>query len=303
VTHGLHRLGFDTAVGVCDSANVAVTSVARRTGAPIAEIDFEVYGLNHLSWTRRVAFRGADLLGPALDDHAFAAQAFPSFAASDIRALGRVPVEYLCYFYRTADTLAAMKAEPMTRGETLVASNRAMLADVGRLSSEGAVGDAMVRYASWLTERHATYMRYARGEHVTSGRPASVALAMERLKGWVGGYAEVALDLMTARTGAAPSLMALNVANRGAIAGLEADDVIESDCDVSAEGVNARRHAPLPAEDLRLIQRVKEYERLAVRAILEESRELAIDALVAHPLVGSREVASRLVEVVRHPGA
>ena len=103
------------------------------------------------------------------------------------------------------------------------------------------------------------------------------------------------MDLLAARTGAAPRLMALNVPNGGAVPGLEDDDVVECDCEVGPDGVRPRPRGPMPAEDLSLVSRVKEYERLAVRAVLTGSSALFEDALAAHPLVPSREVAGRLV--------
>jgi 6-phospho-beta-glucosidase len=41
---------------------------------------------------------------------------------------------------------------------------------------------------------------------------------------------------------------------------------------------------------------VKQYERLAARAILERSRELAYEALTVHPLIGSYPQAVKLVD-------
>ena len=299
VTQGLHRLGFANAVGVCDSANVAFTAVARRAGVSPTDLDFEVYGLNHLSWTRRIRSAGLDLLGPALQDEAFLAESFASFPPAQLQALGRVPVEYLYYFYRRDEALQALMSEPRSRGEALVSANRAMFADVGRLSAAGNVDEALVRYARYLADRHATYMEYARGAHAPTHGPSTVCDAIMALKGWIGGYAEVTMDLLAARSGGAkPRLMALNVPNRGALAGLEDDDVIETDCTVDATGVTARPHSDVPPEDLALVQRVKEYERLAVQAILEKSRAGAVDAMHAHPLVDSRDLAERLVETL-----
>jgi 6-phospho-beta-glucosidase len=80
--------------------------------------------------------------------------------------------------------------------------------------------------------------------------------------------------------------------------GFEHDDVVETDCDVDATGVQPRPHAPLPAEDMALLTRVKDYERLAVQAIREGSRALAVDALVAHPLVDDRVLAETLVRAL-----
>jgi len=49
---------------------------------------------------------------------------------------------------------------------------------------------------------------------------------------------------------------------------------------------------------------VKAYERLAARAILDRSRDTAVEALMCHPLVGSYPLARRLVDeyLAAHPG-
>ena len=45
-----------------------------------------------------------------------------------------------------------------------------------------------------------------------------------------------------------------------------------------------------------MIACVKEYERLAVEAILTQRRDLAVQALMAHPLIGSWVQATKLVD-------
>ncbi|MNH46229.1 putative 6-phospho-beta-glucosidase [compost metagenome] len=52
----------------------------------------------------------------------------------------------------------------------------------------------------------------------------------------------------------------------------------------------------IPDTQKNLIARVKEYERLAVEAILEGNRKKAIKALMVHPLVNSYSLAKTLVE-------
>jgi 6-phospho-beta-glucosidase len=52
----------------------------------------------------------------------------------------------------------------------------------------------------------------------------------------------------------------------------------------------------LPEDQGSLVHSVKHYERLAAKAILSRDRALAIDALVAHPLVLSYSRAEPLVD-------
>lgn len=303
VTQALADAGFDRAVGVCDSATVAVHALARRAGVAFDDIDFEVYGLNHLSWTRRARIDRRDLLAEGLADRAFLGGLVP-WGIDRVASMGRIPVEYLYYWYNAADALAAMRTEPCSRGESLVQDNARMLADVGTLTQTGRTGAAVVRYARYLAGRNGTYMQYAKGEgpHTQTEGPlgptddADTAIAY--LQSQVGGYAEVAMELLAGRTGARPRRMALNVPSAGTLPGFDAFDVVETDCDVDASGVRPRPHDPLPPEDLALASRVKTYERLAVQAIREGSARLAVDALVAHPLVDNRPLAEALVRAL-----
>ncbi|MCE2490763.1 MAG: hypothetical protein J4G17_12430 [Anaerolineae bacterium] len=52
----------------------------------------------------------------------------------------------------------------------------------------------------------------------------------------------------------------------------------------------------IPDRHLALLRSVKVYERLASRAILQRSRSLAVQALCAHPLLGSWPLAGKLFD-------
>jgi len=89
---------------------------------------------------------------------------------------------------------------------------------------------------------------------------------------------------------------ALKVPNQGAIFGLAAGDVVEASCRVDRAGVQILPVGEIPALPLGLMQSVKLYERLTVQAVRERSRWLAVEALMAHPLVLSYARARALVE-------
>ncbi len=299
VAQALADEGFERAVGICDSATVAAKAIALRAGVAFENVTFEVHGLNHLSWTGRVTAAGRDLMPGAMQDESLLNELVPWWVR-ETPAMGRIPNEYLYYWYRTADAVAALKAEHQTRGEALVATNRNMLNDVGALCAAERVSDGLVRYAAYLSGRNSSYMEYARGEHVRGAAPSAMspADAIAFLKTQTGGYAEVAMELLAGRTGTNPCRMALNVQNRGALPGLDEGDVVEVDCTVDGDGVRPNPHGALPPDDLKLMTRVKAYEHLAVKAIREGSQRLAIEALVAHPLVDHRQTAEHLAAVL-----
>ena len=63
-------------------------------------------------------------------------------------------------------------------------------------------------------------------------------------------------------------------------------------------GPHAVNVPPVPEAARDLLLRVKAYERLTVRAALEGSADLTVEALILNPLVGRRELAQRLVAEV-----
>ena len=64
---------------------------------------------------------------------------------------------------------------------------------------------------------------------------------------------------------------------------------------VNANGASPLHVGAVPEAVMPLLTRVKEYERLTVRAALEPSLEAAADALAHNPLVSDRATADRLI--------
>jgi 6-phospho-beta-glucosidase len=98
-------------------------------------------------------------------------------------------------------------------------------------------------------------------------------------------------------------VLILNVVNRGALPFLDRDAVVEVPAVVGPGGVRPLAAGELPAEARELVVRVKEVERLTIRAAAEGSRALALEAIAHHPLVPSAAVAERIIAdyVARQP--
>ena len=83
--------------------------------------------------------------------------------------------------------------------------------------------------------------------------------------------------------------------NADAIPFMRPDDVVEISCVVDQNGIHPQPVGDIPEGHALLMRNVKYYERLAVEAIRTRSRETAIAALMAHPLVLSYSRAKALV--------
>jgi alpha-galactosidase/6-phospho-beta-glucosidase family protein len=286
VIQSLVDSGFERAVGICDSANLAQHAVAEAIGVDAKALRAEVFGLNHLSWTRRVASAdGDDLLAARLRDEEFVGSTMQRFFEPALRERTAMWMsEYLFYWYYAERAVAAVASEGRTRGEEVQALNGELVAEL-EASLRGDVRTALDRYSAYDAERQDNYMHYAD----PGGNGRSLGEGGE-------GYAGVALDVIEALETNVPLYTALNVPNGTAIQGFSVDDVVEISCVVDGDGVRPVRTGPIPEHPAALMSSVKRYERLAARAISERSRDLAIDALMSHPLVLSFSRARGLVD-------
>jgi 6-phospho-beta-glucosidase len=284
VAQGLTYAGIPRVIGICDSANLAQHAVAEQLEIEPNALRPEVFGLNHLSWTRRVlSVDGEDLLAPLLRDDEFVAATMQRFFERELRErVGMWLNEYLYYWYYAERALAAIQRDGSTRGEEVEALNAELLSELESLVD---ADTALEHYMRYHDRRHAHYMHYA--DPGGNGR---------NLGDNGEGYAGVALDVIEALETGSPVYTGLNVANRSAIDGFLDDDVVEMSCVIGADGVRPRPIGSIPAAQAALMHSVKAYERAAARAILGHCRASAIDALMLLPLVVSYSRARALVD-------
>jgi 6-phospho-beta-glucosidase len=285
VTEAMSRLLGDRVIGICDSPAGMGRRVAAALGVDPASAWFDYAGLNHLGWLRAVRVGGRDLLPDLLADDA-ALSSFEEgrlFGAEWLRAIGAIPNEYLHYYYFNRDAVAAVRAAPQGRGALVLEQQREFYARTG-----GAPGSALEAWEATRRRRESTYMAENR-EAAGAGERESCDLES-------GGYENVALALMRAIAHDERTTLILNVRNRGALAGLDADAVVEVPCLVDANGARPVTADPLADHALALVTSVKAVERAVLEAATTGSRPAALRALAVHPLVDSVTVARRLLE-------
>jgi 6-phospho-beta-glucosidase len=281
------------AVGICDTPLSLGRSLASFVDIGLDELDLGYVGLNHLGWYTRVGTRDGDALPTILDR-------FEALAATDaawglfdpglVRALGLLPNEYDVFYYERERTFDAIRRSGGTRGEQLLALNARLWTDLARLVDAGDLARAWGAWNAAMAERGATYFARERGDDVETAsrrRPDGVE---------AGGYEGMATSVMSAIASGGSTTLVLDVPNRGAIAELADEDVVEIPCRLEAGEVRPLPQDPLPEPARALIEPVKAYERLALEAGVTRSRSTALRALLCHPLVGSFETASRLVD-------
>ncbi len=295
VAQALLAAGYPRVIGICDSANTAQHDVARWLGRPVDEVKTEVFGLNHLSWARSAMVEGRDVLPDLLADDAFINDTHLRFFGADlVRRIGMFLNEYLFYYYYCDVAVERIQAEELTRGEEVEMLNKQLFPTLRELPPD----EALRAYDAYNQRRSASYMAYAEsdeGLREERSHPTEETRPPHHAQAEVGGYAGVALRAGLALTQDRPLRIALNVPNNGAIEGFEPDDVVEVTCNVDGRGVHPIAIGKVPEAQYLLMRAVKRYERLAVDAILQRDRTLALEALAAHPLVRSYALAEQLL--------
>ena len=291
VSQTLRDMGYDFTYGICDAPSGLLRSLGQLYGVAPEDIQAECYGLNHLSFFNSICFHGKEMLETLMEDDRIYTETDMRFFTKDLtKDMGCLLNEYLYYyFYREKAIENILKAEN-TRGELIRDVNRHMIEELSGLNPETDFDKCLKIYEHWHGYRSEMYMKNE------TGIPRKEKFHFDVFEKDDGGYAGVALNYIRALQTGKPVEMILCVPNKGAIKGLEEEDVVEITCHVSEKGC-VPHSFPSPGRiPLELCKRVKEYERYASEAIRQKSREAAVKSLFVHPLVNSWSLAEKLTE-------
>jgi 6-phospho-beta-glucosidase len=234
------------AVGLCNVAIGFQRRFARQYGVEPERVQLEHVGLNHLTWERAVLVDGRDRLPELLEERADELAQDVELPVELVRLLGTIPSYYLRYYYRTDEVLAEQRSS-VSRAQEVMEIERRLL--------------EMYRDPSVDTKPK---------------------LLEER-----GGafYSEAAAQLCASLHDGTGDEQVVDIRNDGALPGLPDDAVVEIPATIDRDGAHPHALAPLAPEMLGLVQQIKAYERLTVEAAISGSRDVAMKALLANPLV------------------
>ena len=172
--------------------------------------------------------------------------------------LGVLPSSYLQYYFHTEKKLEELRKAPLTRGEVVLELEKEFFKDFAN---------------------------------------PNIDTKPESLKKRGGtGYSELATMVMDAIHNNRDTWVVANTTNRGIFPLLPGEAVIETPCMINAAGVMPIAQEPPPKAVWGLIAAVKNYEMLAVEAAATGSRDMALLALLAHPLTGDYAISKKLLD-------
>ena len=255
ITEALSRYAPDVpAVGVCNAPITAkmdiLEGLEKQWGTRLdpQRAELNTLGLNHLSWHRGLTLDGEDVW-PRVIEGTIAqlkAEPEPEWDPRTLESLRMIPNYYLHYYYHTDHKLSEQAAWPPSRAEQVMEIEQ----------------DLLRQYAE-------------------SDRTEPPADLMKR-----GGayYSTVATQLLNAHYNNLGETHVVNVRHNGAVPGWPADWVLELPCRVDRAGIHPLPAEPLPLVCFGLLAQVKAYELLTLEAAVHGDRNLAYQALLAHPL-------------------
>jgi len=235
-------------IGLCNCFINMHAAIAKKIDTQ--DFDYEYLGLNHLSWVTSVTKGGEELIENLKASYA-QMKNIPDYMYDDelLNGIPAIASSYLTYFYLRDKQVQKCLSAEKSRGEECVEIEEALL------------------------------RQYSDPE--LKGKPKELASRGGSL------YSTAAVSVVDAIENNKNEYHVVNVKNNGAVPFMADDDVLELKCLVNNHGVQPMAVSKMDIPYIKgMMQVVKAYEKLTVRAVVRESRADALAALMVHPLIG-----------------
>ena len=267
ITEALGRYAPDVlAVGVCNAPITAkmdiLEGLEKQLGTHLdpQRAELKTLGLNHLSWHRGLTLDGEDVWPRVIENYIaqLNADPEPEWDPRTIESLRMIPNYYLHYYYHTDHKLVEQAQWPPSRAEQVMEIEQDLLRQYAEPDRTEPPADLMKRGGAY--------------------------------------YSTVATQLLDAHYNNLGETHVVNVRHNGAVPGWPADWVLELPCRVDRAGIHPLPAEPLPLVCFGLLAQVKAYELLTLEAAVHGDRNLAYQALLAHPLGPSADKVQAVLD-------
>lgn len=256
------------AIGLCNAPIGIQNDVAKLFECHAEEVYCDFVGINHLLWVQKILIGGKDRTVEVVDRVARESGAgklanIPdvNFPKGFINGLGMLPISYLKYYY-----LADQMLEECIKAE----------------KEKGVRGEVVKRVEAELFEIYK--------DETLAVKPAQLS---ER-----GGahYSDAACSLINSLYNNKGDIQTVNVLNNGTNLDLPDNAVIERNCVIDGAGAHPIHLGHTPEKIRGLLQLVKNYEQLTIKAAVTGNFDVALQALTIHPLVPSATAAEAILK-------
>jgi 6-phospho-beta-glucosidase len=268
VTEAVLKYSNVRTIGLCNLPIGTKMQIAKLLDVDVSKVYIEMQGINHLNWTTKILVDGmnitSEILYKAAGSSGLTMKNIPDFGwdTDFLTSLGALPCSYHRYYYMKDDMLAEQKEA---------------------VKSKGTRAQVVKKVEEELFELY---------------KDPNLSIKPPQLEKRGGAYySEAAINLITSIYNNKKDVQTVNVRNDGLISCLPDDVSIEVNCMIDSEGAHpVQISTPMSPQIRGLLQVVKAYEELTVKAAVEGNKNVALQALTIHPLVGSAKVAKQLLE-------
>jgi 6-phospho-beta-glucosidase len=266
LTEAILRHSHVKAIGLCTAPFGLLSGIARHLGVSRSSIMLDYIGLTHLGWVSAIRLDGRDILPEVVqtvlvrEDYAS-----PYYPADMLVHLKTIPAhwfftmvgrDYPHWFYHHRQVVEKQRSAPKTRAEELIA-----------MQQELANRDFLSIPIQELEKKR---------RHQVLDEPV--------------------LSLISAIWNNKDEVHILDIPNGGCVPGFEPEMVIEMPARVTRSGATPFAIQDLAPEVRGLMQMLKAYEQLTIRAAMSGSYDAAIQALLPHPIVMAYDIAKPLLD-------
>ncbi|QIB27839.1 6-phospho-beta-glucosidase [Caloranaerobacter azorensis] len=267
ITEAVLRYTKVKTIGLCNVPIGMVNNVAKILNVDSKRVRIEFVGLNHMVYGKEIYLDGKNITSTVLkklsDSALINMNNIPdlNWDKDFIYSLGMLPCPYHRYFYMTDEILE----------EEIKAFQ----------SGEGTRAQQVMKIEKDLFEKYKN--------------PSLDEKPKELEKRGGAYYSDAAVSLISAIYNDKEEIHTVNVRNNGAISNLPDDVVVEINSVISKTGAKPIAFGKLPIKINGLIQQVKSYELLTVKAGVTGDYYTALMALIANPLVPSVKIAKKIL--------
>lgn len=268
VTEALLKHSPVRTVGFCNIPINTQYTLSEILDVPPPMVRLDSFGLNHLSWVRGAYIEGQEMLQPLIAKVRTRHSTLYRHGLVDslidpewLQTLGMIPGWYLRYFYYTGKVLEEDRQSLRSKGE------------------KDMVAEEKLRQI-----------------YATSGYDESARKILES-KGGAQYYLPV-LQVIDSIVHDRGDVIVVDVRNSGALPDLPTEVCVEVPARIFKERIDPLPSGPMPLNVRGLVQTVKAYEELTIKAVITGDRRTALAALMANPLVGTYPKARHFFERV-----
>ncbi len=274
VTQALLNHSSIRTIGLCNVPINVQMAIAKAFNVEPQDVGMDFFGLNHLSFARKIFVQGKDVTEAVLNAQSGESQTMNNIPQKEwghqiISAIQMLPNSYLRYYWFTDEMLRHQQED----------------LDAGK-------GTRAIQVMALEAELFKKYQD-----------PTLEVKPPELMKRGGAYYSEVAVSVMSSIFGNRRREMVVNLRNGHTLPELPENASIEVSAIIDGQGARPIYSGPMPATVRGLIQQIKAYEDLAVAAAVTGDRDTAYAALLNNPLVPSADAAEKILDDILRENA